>query len=69
MVSGAMPPTGSSSVPAGSTASRAAVMRERRSVRAYLPERIPDSVLEACFDLHTRMLLSNPKHSSSKESI
>ena len=28
-----------------------AVMRERRSGRAYLPERIPDSVLEACFDL------------------
>ena len=32
-------------------AALAAVMRERRSVRAYLPERIPDSVLEACFDL------------------
>jgi nitroreductase len=28
-----------------------AVMRQRRSVRAYLPERIPDSVLNACFDL------------------
>jgi nitroreductase len=28
-----------------------AVMRRRRSVRAYLPERIPDSVLNACFDL------------------
>jgi nitroreductase len=28
-----------------------AVMRQRRSVRAYLPERIPDSVLDACFDL------------------
>ncbi len=28
-----------------------AVMRKRRSVRAYLPERIPDSVLDACFDL------------------
>jgi nitroreductase len=28
-----------------------AVMRERRAVRAYLPERIPDSVLDACFDL------------------
>jgi nitroreductase len=27
------------------------VMRRRRSVRAYLPERIPDSVLNACFDL------------------
>ena len=28
-----------------------AVMRKRRSVRAYTPERIPDAVLEACFDL------------------
>ena len=28
-----------------------AIMRKRRSVRAYLPERIPDSVLNACFDL------------------
>ena len=26
-------------------------MRQRRSVRAYSPERIPDSVLDACFDL------------------
>jgi nitroreductase len=32
-------------------AALSAVMRERRSVRAYLPERIPDSVLNACFDL------------------
>ena len=28
-----------------------AIMRQRRSVRAYLPERIPDAVLNACFDL------------------
>lgn len=28
-----------------------AVMRQRRSVRAYLPDRIPDSVLDDCFDL------------------
>jgi nitroreductase len=28
-----------------------AIMRKRRSVRAFLPERIPDSVLNACFDL------------------
>jgi nitroreductase len=28
-----------------------AVIRERRSVRAYSPERIPDSVLDDCFDL------------------
>ena len=28
-----------------------AVMHQRRSVRAYLPERIPDSVLNTCFDL------------------
>jgi nitroreductase len=28
-----------------------AIMQRRRSVRAYLPERIPDSVLNACFDL------------------
>jgi len=28
-----------------------AVMRQRRSVRAYLPERIPDAVLDDCFDL------------------
>lgn len=26
-------------------------MRQRRSVRAYLPERIPDAALDACFDL------------------
>jgi len=29
----------------------AAVMRARRSVRAYLPEEIPESVLDACFDM------------------
>ena len=34
-----------------SLAALIAVMRQRRSVRAYLPERIPDSVLNACFDL------------------
>jgi nitroreductase len=34
-----------------SLAAFVAVMRQRRSVRAYLPERIPDSVLNACFDL------------------
>jgi nitroreductase len=28
-----------------------AVMRQRRSVRAYLPQRIPDAVLDDCFDL------------------
>ena len=28
-----------------------AVMRQRRSVRAYLPERIADSVRDDCFDL------------------
>lgn len=28
-----------------------AVMRKRRSVRTYLPERIPDSVFNECFDL------------------
>ena len=28
-----------------------AVMRQRRSLRAYLPERILDAVLNACFDL------------------
>lgn len=28
-----------------------AVMHARRSVRAYLPEPIPDSILDACFDL------------------
>jgi nitroreductase len=28
-----------------------AVMRQCRSVRAYLPEQVPDSVLSACFDL------------------
>jgi nitroreductase len=28
-----------------------AVMRQRRSVRAYLPDRIPDSVVDDCFDL------------------
>jgi nitroreductase len=28
-----------------------AVMRQRRSVRAYLPELIPDAVLDDCFDL------------------
>jgi nitroreductase len=28
-----------------------AVMRQRRSVRAYLPDRIPDAVLDDCFDL------------------
>ncbi len=27
------------------------IMRRRRSVRAYLPERIPDAVLDDCFDL------------------
>ena len=34
-----------------SLAALIAVMRQRRSVRAYLPERIPDAVLNACFDL------------------
>ena len=29
----------------------AAIMRERRSVRAYLPDSIPDEVLNACFDM------------------
>jgi nitroreductase len=29
----------------------AKVVRTRRSVRAYLPEPIPDAVLDACFDL------------------
>jgi nitroreductase len=28
-----------------------AIMRRRRSVRAYLPERIPDLILSSCFDL------------------
>ena len=28
-----------------------AVIRKRRSKRAYMPERIPDSILDACFDL------------------
>jgi Nitroreductase family len=28
-----------------------ATMRQRRSVRAYEPEHIPDSILDACFDL------------------
>jgi nitroreductase len=28
-----------------------ATVRQRRSVRAYMPERIPDSKLNACFDL------------------
>jgi nitroreductase len=31
--------------------SLSAVIQKRRSVRAYLPQRIPDSVLEACFDM------------------
>ncbi len=34
-----------------SLAALIAVMRQRRSVRAYSPERIPDAVLNACFDL------------------
>ena len=34
-----------------SLAALLAIMRQRRSVRAYSPERIPDSVLDACFDL------------------
>jgi nitroreductase len=34
-----------------SLAAFVAGMRQRRSVRAYLPERIPDAVLNACFDL------------------
>jgi nitroreductase len=29
----------------------ATIMRRRRSVRAFLPEPIPDAVIEACFDL------------------
>ena len=29
----------------------AKVVRTRRSVRAYAPEPIPDSILDACFDL------------------
>ena len=42
---------GSGEVETACLAALVAVVRQRRSVRAYLPERIPDSVLNACFDL------------------